>query len=106
MLFTLPAYKDPAQTSKSTVIRRTAADAAVLANESWVLGYDLCNEPDDQYNWPGVLVADEATNRTLNDLFPAAADKSHGWGEWSGSRIRGGGSPSHSPGRAPPRPRI
>jgi hypothetical protein len=23
-------------------------------------GYDLANEPDDQYNWPGVLIAGAA----------------------------------------------
>lgn len=49
VLFTLPAYKDKSQTSKSSVITSTKADAIILANETWVLGYDLANEPDDQY---------------------------------------------------------
>ncbi len=86
ILFTLPAYKDNAQKSKGTVIARTKADASILANETWVLGYDLANEPDDQYNWPGVLIADEATNQTLNDLYPAAQ---HGWGEYEKAQCGG-----------------
>lgn len=86
VLFTLPAYKDNAQKSKSTVIARTKADASILANETWVLGYDLANEPDDQYNWPGVLIADEATNQTLNDLYPAAQD---GWGVYEKAQCGG-----------------
>ena len=86
ILFTLPAYKDNAQKSKSTVISRTKADASILANETWVLGYDLANEPDDQYNWPGVLIADEATNQTLNDLYPAAQD---GWGAYEKAQCGG-----------------
>ena len=89
VLFTLPAYKDAAQKSKSTVIARTTADATFLANETWVLGYDLANEPDDQYNWPGCLVADEATNKTLNDLFPVAQDKTNGWGAFEKAQCGG-----------------
>ena len=38
VLFTLPAYKDKSQSSKSTVMAATKADAAILANETWVLG--------------------------------------------------------------------
>ena len=35
--------------------------------------YDLCNEPDDQYNWPGSLYVEDQGNRTLNELHPAAS---------------------------------
>ena len=75
VLFTLPCYKDAAQTSKATVISRTAADAAILANETWVLGYDLCNEPDDQSAYFGALTLED--NTTLLEKYPEAKNFSN-----------------------------
>ena len=89
VLFTLPAYKDAAQKSKATVISRTTADASILANETWVLGYDLCNEPDDQYNWPGSLYVEDQGNKTLNELYPAASAKVGGWGDFEKAQCGG-----------------
>ena len=81
VLFTLECYKDKAQNSSAAVIQRTYQEAVSLASEDWVLGYDLCNEPDDQWNFLSSIVADVATGKTLGDLFPDS--KQWGaYGQW------------------------
>lgn len=51
--------------------------------------YDLCNEPDDQYNWPGSLYVEDQGNRTLNELHPAASAKVGGWGDYEKAQCGG-----------------
>jgi hypothetical protein len=98
VLFTLPCYKDPLQRNKSGVIFRTIQDASILANETWVLGYDLCNEIDDQYNFPGSLIVNTSSNVTLNDLYPKAL---HGWGDFEQAQC-GGWSTTFDPAHCGP----
>ena len=47
VLYTLQCYKDLAQTTDAGVRQRAAEQSQVLRNETWALGYDLCNEPSD-----------------------------------------------------------
>ena len=77
LLVTLECYKGartPSKDTKAAVIAAAASDAAKLKGESWVLGFDLCNEPDDQYDFPGAIIV--ANNQSLWDIFPDSKD----WG--------------------------
>ncbi len=47
VVFTLVCYEDETQTTDAAIALRAAQQTEFLRNESWVLGYDLCNEPDD-----------------------------------------------------------
>ena len=80
ILWTTPCYKNTGQGSKAGVIEQSAASAQVLANESWLLGYDYCNEPDDQSSdglpFPAYLTVEGST--TLADKYPAARK----WGDF------------------------
>jgi hypothetical protein len=85
ILFTVQCYKDEAQRTAKGIISRTSEEAQALGNASWVMGYDLCNEPDDQNNYFGEIVinttiAPNGTNVStcLKDLYPAVAN----WGDF------------------------
>eukprot|EP00039_Didymoeca_costata_P024629 m.10925 g.10925 ORF g.10925 m.10925 type:complete len:936 (+) comp4350_c0_seq2:148-2955(+) len=77
ILFTLQCYKDTNMYSKESVINVTMREVQQFANADWILGYDLCNEPDDNYLFPGFYKINDTT--TLKEMYPETA----GWGNYT-----------------------
>lgn len=68
MLPDLDCYKDPVQNTSQGVKSRTAAQAGTVKGEPWVLGLDLCNEPNNEFDKiAGIYVNSTAR---LVDVYP------------------------------------
>jgi len=79
LLVVMACYKDPDQATEVGIVASTTSLARMLANETWLLGYDFCNEPDDSSLFPAsVRVGDGSSNKTLGELYPNMMR----WGEY------------------------